>query len=79
MKRVIFLIGILLLFTTNMVLAEVRKAVGLVDSRCPTEVSGGVTLDTVQELAEAGVDFITVGALTHSVLALDISLEIADD
>jgi nicotinate-nucleotide pyrophosphorylase (carboxylating) len=63
----------------NMNLSKVRQAVGLISGRCPTEVSGGITLDTVRELAEAGVDFISVGALTHSVTALDISLELDDD
>jgi nicotinate-nucleotide pyrophosphorylase (carboxylating) len=63
----------------NMDVSEVREAVGLIAGRCLTEVSGGVTLDSIRELAETGVDFISVGALTHSVTALDISLEIADD
>ena len=63
----------------NMTVSEVRKAVALIGRRCLTEVSGGVTLESIRELAETGVDFISVGALTHSVTALDISLEIADD
>ncbi|MBN1460287.1 MAG: carboxylating nicotinate-nucleotide diphosphorylase [Armatimonadetes bacterium] len=63
----------------NMTVSEVRKAVALIGGRCLTEVSGGVTLESIRELAETGVDFISVGALTHSVTALDISLEIADD
>jgi len=40
------------------------------------EASGGITLQTVRQVAETGVDFISVGALTHSVMALDISLEV---
>ena len=44
--------------------------------KCKVEASGGVNLDTVKLIAETGVDFISVGALTHSVKALDISLEI---
>jgi nicotinate-nucleotide pyrophosphorylase (carboxylating) len=63
----------------NMELTDVREAVGLVAGRCEVEVSGGVTLDTVRELAECGVDYISVGALTHSAPALDLALEIADD
>ena len=63
----------------NMGLAEIEEAVELVGRRCQTEVSGGVTLEMVRELAECGVDYISVGALTHSAPALDLSLEIADD
>ena len=42
--------------------------------RVPLEASGGVTLDTVRAIAETGVDFISVGALTHSAPALDLSM-----
>ena len=55
---------------------EVRVAVELVAGRVPVEVSGGVRLDNVREYAEAGPDYIAVGALTHSAPAADISLEI---
>ena len=55
---------------------RLRKAVTLIDSRVQTEASGNVTLDTVPEIAATGVDFISSGALTHSVQALDISLNI---
>lgn len=60
----------------NFDLAEMKKAVELIDGRCKTEASGGIDLDTVKQIAETGVDFISIGALTHSVRALDISLEI---
>ena len=46
-------------------------------ARALIEASGGVTMDTVREIAETGVDFISIGALTHSAPALDISLEVA--
>jgi nicotinate-nucleotide pyrophosphorylase (carboxylating) len=46
-----------------------------VAGRAKTEASGGVTLDTVREIAETGVDFISVGALTHSARAMDLSLD----
>ena len=46
--------------------------------RVPLEASGGVNLQTVAEIAATGVDYISVGALTHSVTALDISLDIAE-
>lgn len=55
---------------------EMRRAVELVAHRVEVEASGGVTLENVRGIAETGVDFISVGALTHSVQALDISLEL---
>lgn len=60
----------------NMSPAELREAVRLVGGRAETEASGGVTLDTVREIAETGVDFVSVGALTHSARSLDVSLEV---
>jgi nicotinate-nucleotide pyrophosphorylase (carboxylating) len=48
----------------------------LVDGKVPLEVSGGVTLGNVRELASTGVDYISVGALTHSPKAIDISFEL---
>ncbi len=59
----------------NMELAELREAVRLVDGRAVTEASGGVTLETVRPIAETGVDWISVGALTHSAAALDLALD----
>ncbi|MEO0882613.1 MAG: carboxylating nicotinate-nucleotide diphosphorylase [Pseudomonadota bacterium] len=61
----------------NMPTDELREAVSLVKGRCKTEASGGVTLDTVREIAETGVDFISVGALTHSAINLDVGLDAA--
>jgi nicotinate-nucleotide pyrophosphorylase (carboxylating) len=52
------------------------EAVALAAGRVELEASGNVTLDNVAQIAATGVDFISVGALTHSVRALDISLEI---
>jgi nicotinate-nucleotide pyrophosphorylase (carboxylating) len=60
----------------NMAPAELGTAVDLIGGRALTEASGGITLDTVRAVAETGVDLISVGALTHSVRALDISLEL---
>ena len=54
---------------------SLREAVALVDRRAELEASGGVTLETVRSIAETGVDFISVGALTHSAPALDIALD----
>jgi nicotinate-nucleotide pyrophosphorylase (carboxylating) len=59
----------------NMQLAELHQAVQLVDGQAVTEASGGVTLDTVRPIAETGVDWISVGALTHSAPALDLALD----
>jgi len=59
----------------NMSLEEMRRAVTLVQGKCLTEASGGINLETVKAVAETGVDLISVGSLTHSVRALDISLD----
>lgn len=60
----------------NMSPQEVEEAVAVVDGRAQTEVSGGMTLDNVAAYARAGVDFISVGAITHSAPSLDVSLEV---
>jgi nicotinate-nucleotide pyrophosphorylase (carboxylating) len=62
----------------NMDVEKLRQAVKLVAGRVKTEASGGVTLETVQKIAETGVDLISVGALTHSPRNLDSSLEWKD-
>ena len=54
---------------------EMKEAVKLVDGRCETEASGGITESSIRSYAETGVDFISVGALTHSVKSLDLSLK----
>lgn len=59
----------------NMSPALMKQAVQLIHGRYPTEASGGITLETIREVAESGVDFISVGALTHSIKSLDISLK----
>jgi len=59
----------------NMRLAELREAVILIDGRAVTEASGGVSLETVRAIAETGVNWISVGALTHSAPALDLALD----
>jgi len=60
----------------NMNLDDMRKAVKSIKGRALIEASGGITLDNVRAVAETGVDFISIGALTHSARALDISLEL---
>ena len=59
----------------NMPLAEIRRAVLLVAGRCRIEASGGITLANVRRVARTGVDFISIGALTHSAPAADIALD----
>jgi nicotinate-nucleotide pyrophosphorylase (carboxylating) len=59
----------------NMSLLDMRQAVKMVGGRAVTEASGGVTLDTVRQIAETGVNWISVGALTHSAPALDLALD----
>ena len=61
----------------NMGLEEIRQAVSIAAGRVPLEVSGNVTLEGVGEVAATGVDYISVGALTHSVKALDLSMEVS--
>jgi len=58
----------------NMDLATMREAVRLIDKKALVEASGGVNLETVRGIAETGVDIISVGALTHSARAMDISM-----
>ena len=60
----------------NMKLKDMRRVVELVQNKALLEASGGITLENVRSVAETGVDLISVGALTHSAKALDISLEV---
>jgi nicotinate-nucleotide pyrophosphorylase (carboxylating) len=62
------------LLLDNMAPDELRQAVSRVGGRARTEASGGIDLDSVRSIAETGVDYISVGALTHSAPALDLSL-----
>jgi nicotinate-nucleotide pyrophosphorylase (carboxylating) len=68
--------GIIML--DNMNLTDIRRAVAIVKGRALIEVSGGVTLGRLAELADTGVDIISVGALTHSARAVDISMRLVD-
>jgi nicotinate-nucleotide pyrophosphorylase (carboxylating) len=65
-----------MLLLDNMSVHDVRRAVDMVGGRVPLEVSGGITLEIIRDYAEAGVDFISVGALTHSAPAADISFDL---
>ena len=68
--------GVDVILLDNMSLAELRSAVALSAGRVPLEASGGVTLESVAAIAATGVDFISVGALTHSAKAVDFSMEL---
>ncbi len=58
---------------------KLRQALEMVDKKYETEASGGITPETIREYAETGVDFISVGALTHQIKSLDISLKAIND
>jgi len=62
----------------NMDIAQTREAVSFINRRALVEASGGVTLENVGEIARSGVDFISVGALTHSAPCLDISFDVLE-
>jgi nicotinate-nucleotide pyrophosphorylase (carboxylating) len=68
--------GVDIILLDNMTTSEMKKAVVLVNGRVPLEASGNVSLQNVAEIAATGVDYISVGELTHSVRAADISLKI---
>jgi len=70
--------GIARILLDNFTPPVMRQAVEKIGRRVEVEASGGITLQTVRAFAETGVDFISVGALTHSVKALDISLELTE-
>ena len=59
----------------NMDPATLARAVAMIDGRAAVEASGGITLETIGDVAATGVDVISVGALTHSVMQLDIGLD----
>ena len=66
--------GIDRIMLDNFNLEDTRTAIRMIDGRYETESSGGITLDTLRDYAECGVDFISVGALTHHIKSLDMSL-----
>lgn len=71
--------GVDTILLDNFTLAQLREGVALVAGRALVDASGGVTLDTVAAIAATGVDIISVGALTHSVRALDLGLDVEID
>jgi len=71
--------GVTHIMLDNMEPDTLHKAVDLVAGRAKLEASGGVTLATARDIAETGVDYISVGALTHSAPVLDLSLKVSRD
>ncbi len=74
--RVAAVAGADIIMLDNMCPAEMKKAVRLIGHRAYVEASGGITLENFRQVVKTGVDFVSIGALTHSVRAADISLEI---
>jgi len=67
--------GIFRIMLDNMSVEEMTEAVRMINKRYETEASGGITEETIVDIAETGVDYISVGALTHSIKSLDLSLK----
>lgn len=74
-RRVMEVGGVHRIMLDNFDLEKTRAAVKLIDGKFETESSGGITLETLRDYAECGVDFISVGALTHQIKSLDMSLK----
>lgn len=70
--------GVDIIMLDNMDINGIKKSIGLIGDRALVEVSGGVSLDSVAELAATGVDIISIGALTHSARAVDISMRVME-
>lgn len=74
-KQVLAIGGVHRIMLDNMSADDMRAAVALIDGRYETEASGNINYATIREKAESGVDFLSMGALTHSVKSMDISLK----
>lgn len=74
-KEVLAVGGVDTIMLDNMSVEQMREAVQIIGGACQTEASGGITEETIKKVAETGIDFISVGALTHSVKSLDLSLK----
>ena len=70
--------GIDRIMLDNFTLEDTRRAIKMIDGQFETESSGGITLETIRDYAECGVDFVSVGALTHQIKSLDMSLKAID-
>jgi nicotinate-nucleotide pyrophosphorylase (carboxylating) len=74
-RKILSLGGVHRILIDNFSLEDTRKAVELINGQCQTESSGGITIDTLRDYASCGVDYISVGALTHQIKSLDLSLK----
>ena len=74
-KQILAVGGIHRIMLDNFTVKQTRDAVKRINGRFEIESSGGITLDTIRNFAECGVDFISVGALTHHIKSLDMSLK----
>ena len=74
-KTIIETGGIDIIMLDNFNITDLKYAVNMIDGKYETEASGGITLETIRSYAECGVDFISVGALTHHIKSLDMSLK----
>jgi len=74
-KEVLAAGGVDIIMLDNMDLPTMQEAVKLINKQCLTEASGGITKESLRDIANCGVDFISVGALTHSYQSLDLSLK----
>ncbi len=74
-RKILEIGGVDRIMLDNFNLADTREAVRLIGNRYETESSGGITLETIRAYAECGVDYISVGALTHHIKSLDMSLK----
>ena len=74
-RQVLAVGGVDVIMLDNMMPSDMREAVKLINGSCKTEASGGITEKTIVDVAETGVDYISVGALTHSIKSMDISLK----
>lgn len=77
-KEILAIGGVDRIMLDNFNYSDTKTAVEIIGSTCETESSGGITIDTIRAYAECGVDYISVGALTHSIKSLDISLKAID-
>jgi nicotinate-nucleotide pyrophosphorylase (carboxylating) len=75
-RRIIATGGVDRIMLDNFTVEDTRAAISLIDGRFETESSGGINLETIRSYAECGVDFISVGALTHKIRSLDMSLKV---
>ena len=61
----------------NMNIDKMKQAIKIIDGKAKTEISGGITFEKLSEISKSGADFVSIGALTHSAAAVDISMNIS--